>query len=139
MTSLAPKLAALMACTLLALGSASCGASDEREAEQAARLIVQALDERDPRLCDELVTQRFLERMTGRRGALARAACRRQLSALGGRFRLAALKRVEVRDDRATLTADVETDGRPAEQRLELVRELGGFRLDRAERTRSPE
>ena len=139
MTRLAPKPAAFLACTLLALGSASCGAGDEREAEQVARLLVQALDERDPRLCDELVTQRFLERMTGRRGALARAACRRQLLALGGHFRLAALKRVEVRDDRATLTADVETDGRLVEQRLELVRELGAFRLDRAEPTRSPE
>ena len=137
MTRLAPKLTAVLACTLLALGWASCGEGDEREAEQAARRIVQALDERDPRLCDELVTQRFLERLTGRRGALARAACRRQLSALDGHFRLAALKRVDVRDDRATLTVDVETDGGLSEQRLELVRELGAFRLDRAERTPS--
>ena len=76
-----------------------------------------------PSKCDAL-TQALVERLTQRRGAAARAACRRNVA------RFAAPHDVKVRrthaDDRV---ADVEllADGRPAE--IRLVKHAGRWRI----------
>lgn len=125
--------AALAAAFALAgCGGDDDGESDQQRAEQTVRDFVEATNERSPRLCDELVTLRFLERTAGGKGDEARRACKQQLKAVRSlELEIRKLDVQKAEGGRATVAVELETNGvRQPRQTLELVDEDGRFRLN---------
>ena len=124
-----------------ALVLAACGGddknqSDEQRAEQTVRDFVEATNERSPRLCDELVTLRFLERTAGGKGDEARRACKEQLRAVRSlKLEIRKLDVQKAEGGNATVLVELETNGvRQPPQTLSLVDEGGRFRLNAGRR-----
>jgi hypothetical protein len=73
------------AVVLAAVLLAGCGGNDRSDARNTVRKFVQAVNARDAgKLCDQLVTQTFVEDYTGVSGSDARMQCKRQLRAARG-------------------------------------------------------
>jgi Domain of unknown function (DUF4878) len=116
---------------LAAVALAACGGDDEEDAEQAVRDFVTATSKRDAdKLCDELLTEEFIEQATGATGDRARDACKQQLKATRGlRIELRSIRKTEVKDDEATVTAIVTVQGQDQPRRFQLKKEDGDWRL----------
>jgi predicted lipid-binding transport protein (Tim44 family) len=116
---------------LITLALVACGAGDEEDVEQTVRDFVEATNDQDAEtFCDELLTQEFLERTTGAKGEAAQDECRRQTEAIKGlSVELVRIRKTEIDGARATVTAVIKTQGRPAHQTLRLEKEDGDWRL----------
>jgi hypothetical protein len=112
---------------------AACGGDDDDtgQVKQTVRQFVRATDQRDAdAFCGRLVTQEFLEQTTGAVGDQAEDACRQQLRAVTGlRLRLLRIKRTEIDEDRARVTAVLETQGQRQVRVLRLREEDGDWKL----------
>jgi hypothetical protein len=117
-------------CLLLATVS-GCGGDDAKDAEQTVRDFVEATRTRDAdAFCDELVTQEFLEQTIGATGDRARESCKREFSNLSGlRVDLVRIKNTKVDGESATVTAVLERQGQPLDQKLHLKKEDGDWKL----------
>jgi hypothetical protein len=114
------------------LPAAACGGDDDTEAvKQTVREFIRATDRRDAdTFCGELVTQEFLEQSTGAVGPKAEEACRQQLRAVTGlRLGLVRIRRTEIEEDRARVTAVIETQGRRQVRLLRLREEDGAWKV----------
>jgi predicted lipid-binding transport protein (Tim44 family) len=121
----------LVLATVAAFLIAACGGDDRKDVEQTVRDFVRATDHRDAdAFCDELVTQEFLEQSTGATGDRAKDACKQQLRAVTGlRVKLVRIRTIDIDEDRATVTAVLQTQGRRQPRLLRLKREDGDWKL----------
>jgi hypothetical protein len=119
------------AVVLAAVLLAGCGGNDRSDARNTVRKFVQAVNARDAgKLCDQLVTQTFVEDYTGVSGSGARMQCKRQLrAARGPHLQLLSVGRTEIRGDRASVDSEVATAGERHPQVFQLRKEGGRWRL----------
>jgi hypothetical protein len=125
MARLAPLL------VLLLLLGACGGGDDSAEVKQTVRDFVQATNDRDgDRLCNDLVTQQYLEKATGATGDKANAACKQQLGLLTGlKLRLLSVGEPKVDGDSATVRATIAIGSQRTPRRFELQKEDGDWKL----------
>ena len=123
------RLAPLLVLLLLL---AACGGGDDKdEIKQAVRDFVTATNARDgDRLCDDLLTQDYLEKATGATGDQAKDACKQQLGLITGlRLRLVEVGDPKVDGDRATVRATIATGSQQAPRSFKLQKEDGDWKL----------
>ena len=115
----------------LALVPGCGGGDDNKDAQQVVRDFVTAVNEKDgDAFCNEITTREYVEQVTAATGDSARQQCERQLKQIRQpRYKLSKLVKTTVDGDRATVTADLEQQGRIRRQLFRLVREDGDFRL----------
>ena len=119
---------------LVVVALAGCGGgggSEEEAAERTVRDFVEASNERDTdKLCDELLSQQFMEQTTLATGDAAREACKRQYAQLkAARIDLIDIQRAEVDGKNARVMAVVEVQGQRANRVFRLVEADGDWRL----------
>jgi ketosteroid isomerase-like protein len=115
---------------LLVLGACG-GGNDSEEVRQTVRDFVEATNERDgDRLCDDLVTQDYLEKATGATGDQANEACKQQLDLISGlRLRLISLGKPKVDGDSATVRATIAISSQRTPRSFKLQKEDGHWKL----------
>jgi ketosteroid isomerase-like protein len=116
---------------LVVLAITGCGGDDREEAEQTVREFVEATNEKDAdKLCNELLTQDFIERATGASGDSAKDACKQQFEVITGlRLELVRIRKTKVDGDVAEVTAELRTQGQRRIQLLRLEKQDGDWRL----------
>jgi ketosteroid isomerase-like protein len=116
---------------LVALAITGCGGDDREEAEQTVRDFVEATNEKDAdKLCEELLTQDFIERATGASGDNAKDACKQQFEVITGlKLALVRIRKTEVDGDVAEVTAELRAQGQRRIQLLRLEKQGGDWRL----------
>jgi Domain of unknown function (DUF4878) len=118
---------------VFALAFSACGGGDDsKDAQQAVRDFVEATNDHDgDRLCEDLLSQDYLEKYTGATGDRADDACKQQLSLITGlRLRLVSIDRTEVDDDTATVRATIAMRGERTPRVFRLVKQDGDWKLD---------
>jgi hypothetical protein len=107
------------------------GGDDAGDAEQVVRDFVRATNERDAdALCEELLTDEFVEQATGATGGRARDACKQQLRATQElMIDLRSIRSTEVDGDNATVVALIEVQGQEQRRTFRLQMEDGDWRL----------
>lgn len=114
--------------------AAACGGgkSDSEQVKQVVRDFAKAASTSDgKRLCRDLLTRQYLEQTTGATGKNAVDQCVQQISALKDRPAIEVLRlaRPKVAGDRATVVAELRTQGVTRRQLFRLKREDGKFKL----------
>jgi ketosteroid isomerase-like protein len=112
-------------------GCGGGGGSDQEDAEKTVREFIQASNARDAgKLCDDLLSQQFVEQTTLATGDKAREACKRQYTQLkAARIELIDIQRAEVDGDKARVMAVLEVQGQRANRVFRLVEADGRWRL----------
>ena len=125
MTRLAPLL------VLLLLLSACGGGDDKEEIRQTVRDFVTATNARDgDKLCDDLLTQDYLEKATGATGDQAQDACKQQLGLITGlKLRLIDVGQPKIDGDNATVRATIATGSQQTPRSFRLQKEDGNWKL----------
>jgi hypothetical protein len=115
---------------LLALGACG-GGDDSKEVQQTVRDFVSATNDRDgDRLCDDLVTQDYLEKATGATGDQAKEACKQQLGLITGlRLRLIRLGKPKLDGDKASVRATIAIGSQRTPRSFRLQKEDGDWKL----------
>ena len=95
------------------------------------REFVAAISERDAqKLCEELVTREFRERLTGATGDAADDACRKQFRALRGpAVGSLRIESTKIEGERGTVRALVDYQGVQQPRTFELRKEEGDWRV----------
>jgi hypothetical protein len=117
---------------VLVLVLGACGGGDDSaQVKQTVRDFVKATNDRDgDRLCDDLVTQEYLEKATGATGDKANDACKQQLDLITGlRLRLLDLREPKIDGDSATVRATIAIGSQRTPRRFELDKEDGDWKL----------
>jgi hypothetical protein len=120
---------------MLAIVLAACGGGDDDDeaaaARQAVRDFVEATNERDgDKLCGELLTQEYKEKVSGSVGEAADDSCRRQLELTTGlTLDLISVGRTNVGGEEATVRTVLDTDGVQAPHLFQLEKEDGAWKL----------
>ncbi len=112
-------------------GCGGDGGSEQEEAERTVRDFIEASNERDAgKLCEELLSQEFVEQTTLATGEKAQDACKRQYAQLkAARIELIDIQRAEVDGDRARVMTVIEVQGQRANRVFRLVKAGGDWRL----------
>jgi hypothetical protein len=118
-------------CGALLLVTACGGGDDSAEVKQTVRDFVTATNDRDgDKLCNDLLTQDYLEKATGATGDKARDACKQQLDLITGlRLRLIKLGDPKVAGDTATVRATIATGSQETPRSFRLQKEDGDWKL----------
>lgn len=118
---------------IVAIALAGCGGGDDGkdDAERVVRDFAKAVTESDGKtFCQELVTREYLEQTTGATGDNAVSQCEKQIDALKqGSLKITKIDKTEIDGDKATVRAQVETQGRKVPQVFRLEKQDGEFRL----------
>jgi hypothetical protein len=117
---------------VLVLVLGACGGGDDSvEVKQTVRDFVKATNDRDgDRLCDDLVTQEYLEKATGATGDKANDACKQQLDLITGlKLRLVSVGEPKLDGDSATVRATIAIGSQRTPRRFELQKEDGDWKL----------
>jgi hypothetical protein len=120
---------------MLAVVLAACGGGGDDDeaaaARQTVRDFVEATNERDgDKLCGELLTQEYKEKVSGSVGDAADESCRRQLELTTGlTLELISVGRTSVDGEQATVRAVLDTDGVQAPHLFQLEKEDGAWKL----------
>jgi hypothetical protein len=117
----------------LAVALGACGGGDDaKDAQQAVRDFVEATNAHDgDRLCEDLLSQDYLEKYTGATGDRADDACKQQLSLITGlRLRLVSINDTKVGDDTATVRVTIAMRGERTPRVFRLVKQDGDWKLD---------
>ena len=118
---------------IVAIALAGCGGGDANagDAEQVIRDFAEAVSKSDgDKFCKELVTREYLEQTTGATGDNAVSQCVKQIDSLQqGSFKIVKIDKTTIDGDKATVTAQVETQGRKVPQVFRLEKQDGKFRL----------
>ena len=117
---------------VLCVALGACGGGDDTEdVRQVVRDFVEATNERDgDTLCEELLTQEYLEQATGATGDQAEDACKQQLDLVTGlKLDLLSIGRVTVDGDEATVRATIATGGQRSPRVFRLAKEDGDWKL----------
>ena len=122
---------ALPLLVVAALAGCGGGGSDQEKAEQTVRDFIAASNERDTaKLCDELLSQQFVEQTTLATGENARAACKRQYAQLkAARIELIDIQGAEIDGDQARVKTVIDVQGQRASRVFRLVEVNGDWRL----------
>jgi hypothetical protein len=125
------RLAVLLSLCSLPFVVACGGGNDDAKVKDALRSFVTATNDRDGgRLCDELLTQGYLEKWTGAIGDEAHKACKQQLDLITGlRVRLVKLGEPKVDGDKATVRATIATGSQQTPRVFQLQKEDGKWKL----------
>ena len=125
------RFSALALICLAALLAGCGGGNDKKDAEQTVRAFVTAVNERDAdAYCDDLITEEFREKSTFATGDRASESCKRQLKAIRGlHIELVRIVKTKVDGDKATVTAVLRRPGGQIEQRLQLEKDGGDWKL----------
>jgi hypothetical protein len=125
------RLALLAALCALLLSSACGGGDDSTEVKDTVRDFVTATNDRDgDELCNDLLTQDYLEKATGATGDKARDACKQQLDLITGlKLRLIKLGEPKVDGDSATVRATIATGSQQTLRTFRLQKEDGDWKL----------
>ncbi len=124
------RAAGLAVCAALLVPAGCGGGSDKEDAEKAVREITQATNDKDGGKFCGLVTDDLLEQSTGATGDRAKDACEKQIdSGKTVRVKLTKIVKTEIKDDRATVTAELEQSGRKRPQVFNLKKQDGDFKL----------
>jgi hypothetical protein len=124
---------ALLLLVLPAVAVSACGGGDDsKDAQQAVRDFVEATNAHDgDRLCEDLLSQDYLEKYTGATGDRADDACKQQLSLITGlRLRLVSINDTKVGDDTATVRVTIAMRGERTPRVFRLVKQDGDWKLD---------
>jgi hypothetical protein len=124
---------ALLLLVLPAVALSACGGGDDsKDAQQAVRDFVEATNAHDgDRLCEDLLSQDYLEKYTGATGDRADDACKQQLSLITGlRLRLVSINDTKVGDDTATVRVTIAMRGERTPRVFRLVKQDGDWKLD---------
>jgi ketosteroid isomerase-like protein len=121
----------LVGFAVVALLGACGGGDDSAEIKDTVRDFVTATNERDgDRLCDDLVTQDYLEKATGATGDQAADACKQQLDLITGlKLRLVSIGEPKVDGDSATVRATIVIGSQRTPRRFVLRKEDGDWKL----------
>ncbi len=114
----------------------ACGGGDsEEDAEGVVKDFATAVSESDGKtFCNDLITRDFLEKTTGATGDNAEKQCEQQINQLKGQtYKVVKIEKTEIDGDKATVTAQIETQGRKDSQVFRLEKEDGDFRLTGAQ------
>jgi hypothetical protein len=114
------------------LAVSACGGGDDTtEVKNTVRDFVTATNDRDgDKLCDDLLTQDYLEKATGATGDKARDACKEQLDLITGlRLRLVKLGEPKVDGDSAMVRATIATGSQDSPRVFHLAKEDGKWKL----------
>ena len=116
---------------LIVAGCGGGGGDDRADVEQVLKDFAKAVTESDGKtFCNDLVTRDYLEKTVGATGDNAVKQCEQQIKQLQqGSFKIAKFDKVEIKGDKATVTAQVETGGRTLPQVFRLEKQDGDFRL----------
>jgi len=118
---------------IVAIAVAGCGGGDpdEGDAERVIRDFATAVSKSDGEtFCKELVTREYLEQTTGATGDNAVSQCVKQIDSLKqGSFKIVKIDKTTIDGDKATVNAQVETQGRKVPQVFRLEKQDGEFRL----------
>ena len=127
---MARRLAPLLAAWLV-LAACGGGGDDSADVKDTVRDFVKATNERDgDRLCNDLVTQDYLEKATGATGDQAKAACKQQLDLITGlKLRLISIGEPKVDGDGATVRATIAIGSQRTPRRFVLHKEDGNWKL----------
>ena len=122
------RLAPLLVLVLLV---GACGGDDGKEVQQTVRDFVSATNDRDgDKLCDDLVTQDYLEKATGATGDQAKDACKQQLGLITGlKLRLIRLGEPKVDGDQASVRATIAIGSQRTPRSFRLQKEDGDWKL----------
>jgi hypothetical protein len=122
------RLAPLLVLVLLV---GACGGDDGKEVQQTVRDFVSATNDRDgDKLCDDLVTQDYLEKATGATGDQAKDACKQQLGLITGlKLRLIKLGKPKVDGDEASVRATIAIGSQRTPRSFRLQKEDGDWKL----------
>ena len=114
-----------------ALAGCGGGGSDQEKAERTVRDFIAASNERDTtKLCDELLSQQFVEQTTLATGENAREACKRQYAQLkAARIELIGIQGAEIDGDQARVKTVIDVQGQRASRVFRLVEVDGDWRL----------
>lgn len=108
------------------------------------RRLVAGVNSRDPSICTRLYTRHYRERLMGRKGAAAVAACRKEVSGVDFRASLVRIERVELRySKQGVLGGPVRVVQRLGKRGLLhvsyiVVRTADGYRIDRGQGQLTP-
>jgi ketosteroid isomerase-like protein len=112
---------------------AGCGGGDDDRAdiEGVVKDFATAVSKSDGEtVCNELVTRDYVEKIVGATGDNAIEQCEKQISTRQqGKLKIAKFDKVEIKDDKATVTAQIEFGGTKAPQVFRLEKQDGDFRL----------
>jgi hypothetical protein len=125
------RLALVLAVCALVAASACGGGDDSSEVKQTVRDFVSATNDRDgDELCNDLLTQDYLEKATGATGDKARDACKQQLDLISGlKLRLIELGEPKIDGDTAVVRATITTGSQQTPRRFRLQKEDGDWKL----------
>lgn len=130
MSRLAILLAA--ACLLSGVALSGCGGGgDKKDADDTVKAFVKAVDGQDAKkFCNDLVSDSFLEGAFGTKGASGKKQCESQVKALKNvNLDLVAIKKTEIKGDKAKVTVALNSGGRKQTQVLPLVKQDGDWRV----------
>ena len=93
------------------------------------RDFVKATNDRDAdAFCEDIVTQKFIEKATGAKEGEHRK-CKRQLDAVTAALQARAIGKAEMNGDKATVPAVLEVQGQPQTRVFRLEKEDGDWKL----------
>src|SRR3712207_4995931 len=113
------RVSQLSAVLLVGVALASCGGgSDEDKAKETVTQFFSALEKKDTaKLCDDLLTEDFIQLTTGATGDRAKDECRRQFSTFREpNVELGKVGKVEIDGDTASVAASVKRMGQTQPQ-----------------------
>jgi hypothetical protein len=115
----------------LALAPGCGGGDDRKDAQDVVREFVRAVNEKDGEaFCTEVTTREYVEKVTAAQGDSAVDQCEDQIEQIRQpEYKLGRVVKTTVEGDRATVTADLDQQGRVRRQVFRLVKEDGDFRL----------
>ena len=125
------RAAALLLLLGLVFSACGGGGNDEGDVKKVIKDFAKAVTESDgKRFCNDLVTREYLEKTVGATGDNAVEQCEKQIDSLQqGSFTIAKFDKVEIKDDKATVRAQVKSGGRTSPQVFRLEKQDGDFRL----------